>query len=1043
MAALRLAKLSLPRVSGALTRPRLHRLLDEAIQCAAVWIAAEPGAGKSTLAATWASSRPGSVLWYRVDEGDADPAAAFGYFRELARSTRRTRVLPAFTARDLDRLDHFARSFFRAFFACVPAASTLVIDDVHAVREGVFGVLLAAVVREAPRDVGLVILSRQDPSGWLLEAVTTGALEVLDGVALTFTRDEAAGLLAPGMDETRAHRLHAESGGWAAGLTLLAQAPLGGDERRAEARERIASFFGDRVLAPFDRDELRTLTAVALLAEVDLSGLRAMGLDERAADLLERLRKRHAFVTRLDRQVPTWRLHDLLRDALRGRLDALGDDDWRRRLAISAAGVAFDRGLAREAVELHVLAGDTATARVAAESRARALIRAQRPAELDAIAAALGPAIVENSVPMQIALGESASQRNDARAAVSHFERAFQLVDEPAPSATRLLVAASALGAILEGWQDYGGAEQWAGELRAHLDARTSIDDPGDAMRIDSACVRGMSIIWGERLGDYRALVGRILDALRRPHPRLAPDEAIAASGVLIEAAGYRLADESLFHDTVEATAAWLPRTDLAPVVKAGWLNTYAPLGRHWPSLGVRLPAEGPAACLELAVQIARDHGAQSTAFTAAWSLLSIATGENDRATAQRRLAVLREIADSTHVRQTCSLLDAEAAVLALAGEWPRARVAIDRALELSRQHAFPASEQWALIITQRRIEIASGSAATAREALLRDSATFPEGMRRDFALILADVAAAAQDWRECGTIPAARVEQVMHRARDYSWRGFGILLAPIAARLCADALRLGIEPEFARRVVRERHLPAPVAWDPHWPWSVRVHALGGLRIAIDDEPLVWGPRAQRRALDLLKAVIAHGPAPVDAAVVLDALWPDADGAAARASFDMAVMRLRKLLRHDDALRLDAGHIGIDPGCVWVDAFAFADGTIDDYPGPLFGADAVAPWWAPARERLHQRFLRRTVERGVALEQAGQFDAALAVFEAGLAQDSLAEGLYQGVIRCHLAAGRAADALRAFRRCRDQLSIVLAVTPSAATSALVAGLSAR
>jgi DNA-binding SARP family transcriptional activator len=62
----------------------------------------------------------------------------------------------------------------------------------------------------------------------------------------------------------------------------------------------------------------------------------------------------------------------------------------------------------------------------------------------------------------------------------------------------------------------------------------------------------------------------------------------------------------------------------------------------------------------------------------------------------------------------------------------------------------------------------------------------------------------------------------------------------------------------------------------------------------------------------------------------------------------------------------------------------------------------------------------------------------LALYEAALAQDPLAENLYRGAIRCHLAAGRSGDALRAYRRCREQLSLVLGVSPSAATSKLVA-----
>jgi len=321
---------------------------------------------------------------------------------------------------------------------------------------------------------------------------------------------------------------------------------------------------------------------------------------------------------------------------------------------------------------------------------------------------------------------------------------------------------------------------------------------------------------------------------------------------------------------------------------------------------------------------------------------------------------------------------------------------------------------------------------------LLKEGTNFPEVMRRDFALILADVASAMHALRTEGAVPSELTRSIIRRAREYAWPGFATLLAPIAARLCADALRLCVEPEFVRQVVRERNLPAPTTYEPHWPWPIRIYALGKLRVEIDGEPLGFGPRAQRKPLDLLRIIVAHGPEPVDAAIVLDALWPDAEGAAARAAFDMAVMRLRKLLGREDALCLEAGRVSLDRTCVWVDAFAFEHGAIDTYPGPLFGADAVLPWWAAARERLHQCFLRRTHDRGLALERSGETDQALALYEAALSKDPLAEDLYRGAIRCHLAAGRAADALRAYRRCREQLSLVLGVSPSAATSKLAA-----
>src|SRR4029078_12031825 len=94
-----------------------------------LWSAPGPGAEKSTLAVTWGTPRAGRHLWFRADEGDSDPAEAFGYFRQLASHSRTARSRPALRPRDVDRLDVFARAFFRAFFRVVPAASTLVIDD--------------------------------------------------------------------------------------------------------------------------------------------------------------------------------------------------------------------------------------------------------------------------------------------------------------------------------------------------------------------------------------------------------------------------------------------------------------------------------------------------------------------------------------------------------------------------------------------------------------------------------------------------------------------------------------------------------------------------------------------------------------------------------------------------------------------------------------------------------------------------------------------------------------------------------------------------
>jgi DNA-binding SARP family transcriptional activator len=916
-----------------------------------------------------------------------------------------------------------------------------VIDDAHTAAGTEFDVLLSAAIHELPPDVALVIASRREPEGPLLDHVVRGTLRLVEDKALAFSEDEAVELLDGRIERSRARHLRAQVDGWAAGMLLFAQAASASDGAGRIApsgRERIRSYFDERVVASLTSSEQRTLAAAALLPDVDAGALERMGLA--GGEALELLRKQRAFVTRLDRQPPSWRLHELLREALLRRFDegGIGDAQWRTDTRRAAAALAAERGLTRHAVELWLAAGDPSAARAAAEAAAAGLVKSMRSHELDAIADALASVVVE-SFPLQFALAESAWQRNDARTAVARFELAYGLSAGDNTERDRLRTTAAAIAAILEGWQDFEGTDRWMERLRRHMDARATIVDPEQGLRVDSAWLQATNMIWSHGLGGHEPVVARMLDALRSDD-RLDPNVVIAASSVLMEAAGYRLSDGTLFREIVAATAPWLGQASLAPLAKAGWLVTYAPLGRRWPTPGVQLPAADPAAALELAIELAHEHGGRSLAFSAALFLAHMAVATNDRAKAGRRLETLREFVDASRPRQAINLLEVESNVQALHGDWPQARATIARARELAGRHGFPSSQMWNIEIYEQRLAIASGAAREARETLLRNSARYPEGNRREFALILADVAAAAESLQAAGAIPPELVAAVMQRARAYDWPGFAAHLGPVAARLCSDAIRLGLEPDFARRVVRDRHLVPPAPYEEHWPWAMRVRALGGFEVEVDGEPLDWGPRAQRKPLDLLKLLVAQGPGPADAAVVIDALWPDADGAAARASFDMTVMRLRKLLQRHDALRLDGSHIGLDTSVVWVDVFAFLAGATDAYPGQLFGNDAVQSWWAAAREKLRQRFLRRAVERGRALERQGRSDEALQLFEAGLAQDALAEELYQGAIRCYIATHRPADALRVFRRCREQLSIVLGVAPSASTQALVTGI---
>jgi len=80
---------------------------------------APPGAGKTTLMASYLDARAPAALWYQIDEGDGD-LASFFYYMDLAsrRATRSRRKPLAFlTPEYLQGLAAFTRNYFRDCFA--------------------------------------------------------------------------------------------------------------------------------------------------------------------------------------------------------------------------------------------------------------------------------------------------------------------------------------------------------------------------------------------------------------------------------------------------------------------------------------------------------------------------------------------------------------------------------------------------------------------------------------------------------------------------------------------------------------------------------------------------------------------------------------------------------------------------------------------------------------------------------------------------------------------------------------------------------------
>ena len=218
-------------------------------------------------------------------------------------------------------------------------------------------------------------------------------------------------------------------------------------------------------------------------------------------------------------------------------------------------------------------------------------------------------------------------------------------------------------------------------------------------------------------------------------------------------------------------------------------------------------------------------------------------------------------------------------------------------------------------------------------------------------------------------------------------------------ARLCAKALRAGVEVDFVCETIRKRKLLAPEPLEA-WPWPVRVFTLGQFKLEVDGQVI---NDSQGKPFVLLAVLIAHGGAEVKMERIAEVLWPNADGDAAISAFTTTISRLRKLIG-DDAVLVKGGRVTLDEGRCWVDVRALerrlgqmnaldtergvkehAAQLLDLYRGPFLHGEE-GEWAAVVRRRVRENFARG-VTRCMAKLQATEERAAAGVLERVAAVD--------------------------------------------------------
>lgn len=1027
-----LAKLTRPRLFDAVQRKRLFGLIDELLRHPCIWISGPPGAGKTTLVASWLETRGVPTFWYDADAGDADPAAFFDYLAELARPLLppRAKRLPYLTPEYLRDLPGFARRFFRRFFAALPPGALLVIDNHHAAAGHPFDALLREAVGEVPGGAHLIVVSRTEVPSQLLRGVANGLIACIGWNDIRMTPDETAALVRvrfPHASELAAE-LHAVSGGWAAGVVLMSAV------RRGEAapgrlalqpEDVVFAYFAGEVLDRTAPADCTLLLKTSCFPQFTPEMARMLTGHPDADAVLDALYRGHYFTERRHAAEPIYRYHDLFRAFLKERARRVfGEGEWKCVL-VHAARILEDRGEADAAADLLQQARDWPRFAIIVAAHAGTLLaRGRWRTVLNWLEGM--PEDVLRANPWLLYWKGMARAGTDGPGGRAVLESAFAAFAGRNDVRGKTLACAAIIDSYFQEWNTVSALDRWIVEMEGLL-AQEGLAEEALRQRALSSMV--MALLY--RQPAHPSLPGYVREVEQQLHQIDDVNDRLSTAAYLFDY--FTLSGDFTRVPTVAAlTQPDAQNRDALPI------NTFL----WWQRRGMYGYCAGDfeqaQTGLATALRIARDNGMVDAEFLALLLLgmLMACVGKTDEAAGLLRemraklnpkrhmhaqgyhyldlwLAILHQ--DLSHARRIWETFSKTPAI----------------GVPTHAAHNHPIA--WLLAH--------DGQGSLLLERIHNWRAAL-DGMRSplmEFNLLSMEVCA----YRGIGDEPAARnaLQNMFAIGAKHQYRTSLTWIPAMMAELCALALEWNVEPTYVRWFIRQRNLQPPRADLLNWPRVLEIRTLGAFHVARDGEVVEFSHKLPRKPLALLKAIVAQGARGLSTDAACERLWPDLDGDAAVESLGSALHRLRRLLGSGDAVRLSERRLTLDESLVWVDAFAFErllegdsvtarENALSMYRGDFLPHDEGDSWTAAMRDRLRARFVRLVDDIGQEHEAAGRFDEAIACYRRGIEVDLLAERFYQGSMRCLAQQARRAEGAAVYRQLRQTLSVVLGIAPS-------------
>lgn len=319
-----------PRI-GLIERPRLEQALGRALrEQRLVLLVAPAGYGKTAALTRQIRQLPeGTALaWVCADEDDhlqrflaclCTALEPYDLPWRMAPDALPTLALGERGLRDV------AVELVNALAASELPRGLIVLDDLHRIADPRIFELLQWLIERLPEHWALVIGSRSEPPLPLARLRVAGELAEFRQDALCFGADEVAALratLPPDARQPDVQELLQRTAGWPVGLRLSLTAPAGVHPQRLAGvtQRHLFDYLAAEVLDQMPAELQQFLLRCSVLPEMTTARCAHVSGMPQAARLLDELERRSLFVSVLQAEELTLRMHDLVRDFLQDRL---------------------------------------------------------------------------------------------------------------------------------------------------------------------------------------------------------------------------------------------------------------------------------------------------------------------------------------------------------------------------------------------------------------------------------------------------------------------------------------------------------------------------------------------------------------------------------------------------------------------------------------------------------------------------------------------------------------------------------------------------